>query len=98
MDKNIFTTNPVQLWLNTPIGAYAGSPNWGNNFEILLGENMNDLDIFLLQVLEKMKFDLKEDFNLVQYVEILEKSGEGSFIIVVAYLGEVVGVVELTPR
>jgi hypothetical protein len=44
-----------------------------------------------------MKFDLKEDFRYVQYVEVFEKSGEGNFVIIVAYLDEVIGVVELTP-
>jgi len=92
--SSILSSNPVQLWLDTPIGAFCGSPTWGNNFEVLLGKNTNDAPIFLQQVLTKMGIDLGNDFKLVEQLEIL-KIGNEDIAIAVYYHDSLIAFSEL---
>jgi len=92
--NSILSSNAVQLWLDTPIGSYYGSPTWGNNFEVLLGKNMNDAPIFLNLILGKMKQDLKEHFQFVEHVRIVDVGNE-YIAVAVYYKGDLLAITTL---
>jgi hypothetical protein len=96
MKNSILSSNPVQLWLDTPIGAYVGSPRWGNNFEELLGHNIHDTPIVLLLILKKMQKDLKSDFRYVEKIELIETDSD-SFLVGVQYRQQIIGLAEVKP-
>ena len=94
MKSSILSSNPIQLWLDTPIGSYVGSPWWGNNFETLFGHNIHDTPIVLMLILKKMSHDLGEYYRLVESLELIETDAN-SFLVGVQYKKQIIGLVEV---
>ena len=80
------STTPIQHWLNTPYGAYEGYPTYGNAFEDLLFQNLNDVDIVTGKIMDKMLKDL--GFNVMKNVESLDiiSTDEEDTIMVLLFL------------
>lgn len=51
-------TNPIQHWLNTPIGYYPHDREYGNNLHILLFKNDTVIKLLLNDILDKIREDL----------------------------------------
>ena len=55
---SILTKNPIQHWLDTPVGSYRGYPEYGNSIYELIGENRQDLNAKLGIIIDKMEDQL----------------------------------------
>ncbi|MGW8169631.1 MAG: hypothetical protein ACWGHH_06470 [Sulfurovaceae bacterium] len=55
---SILSANPLQHWLDTPIGAYEGYPTYGNMIPELLYKNKQELQGASALIMAKIKNDL----------------------------------------
>lgn len=55
---SIVSKDPIQLWLDTPIGAYEGYPTWGNNVYELLFLNKQEAKATVMQIMAKLQYDI----------------------------------------
>ena len=86
------STTPMQHWLNTPYGAYEGYPTYGNSFEDVLYTNLNDSDVVLGEVADKMLKDLGfEVMKSVDHLELLASDNNDTALLVIYLQDGVLG-------
>jgi len=57
--------DPIQSWLDTPLGYYIDKPDFGNNLYELLYKNTDEARIKLHRILDKIEEDLGNEVSSV---------------------------------
>jgi len=87
MSSVLENENFLEHWLNTPIGYFKSRPNYGNNINILLGLNNNEVKPYFAFILDKIEQDLGE--SIVNNINGLSHISVGSdSYIVINYKGK----------
>lgn len=68
--------NPIQHWLDTPLGSYEGYPTYGNTIHELFFENRQDLDQKLGIIIDRMEEHLGELVTrTIRDISFIEEDG-----------------------
>lgn len=72
----VLTKNPIQHWLDTPLGSYKGYPRYGNTLHTLLYENRQDLDQKLGMIVDEIERQLGRTVaQLIKDISFIEEGG-----------------------
>jgi len=55
---SILSKNPIQHWLDTPLGSYEGYPSYGNSIGELLFKNTQDSDAIVGVIIDQIEAHL----------------------------------------
>ncbi|MFT7880440.1 MAG: hypothetical protein ABXS91_08610 [Sulfurimonas sp.] len=72
----VLSKNPIQHWLDTPLGSYEGYPWYGNTLHTLLYENRQDLDQKLGIIIDEIERQLGNNVaQLIRDISFIEEEG-----------------------
>jgi len=78
------TKNPIQHWLDTPLGSYKGYPRYGNIIHELLFENRQNLDHKLGIIVDAIEKQLGKSVAMLIYdISFIEEAESDKFFILI---------------
>ncbi|NOR58757.1 MAG: hypothetical protein GQ474_09575 [Sulfurimonas sp.] len=89
--SSVLTKNPIQHWIDTPIGSFEGYPTYGNMLHELFFENRQDVDAklgYIINVIERQLGELVA--NTIQDISFLDDPQNDTFYILISLVDGVV--------
>jgi hypothetical protein len=78
--------DPIQTWLNTPLGYYIDKPTFGNNIPELLFKNIDQARLKLHLIFDKLEEDLGQEIvNMINEISLLQTEDFDKLYLVIRY-------------
>lgn len=72
--SKLSNNDPINFWINTPMGYYVGNRSFGLPFEWIVGKNMNHKSMILAMILDKMALDLGDSiYSVIRNIQLSQK-------------------------